>query len=124
MMPSACSALPLLPLTIVYTCWQASLHRLGSALEMSDGFWRALALHPAAKSGGANGGGLCNGGCGGGGEAGLKGILKHDNGGSKSAKRRCAAGEPGSDAPPPLAPRTKAYRRYHAKVVACYCLLL
>ena len=124
MMPFACSALPLLPLTIVYTCWQASLHRLGSALEMSDSFWRALALHPAAMGGGADGGALCNGGGGGGGGAGLKGILKHDNGGSNGAKRRCAAGEPGSDVPPPLAPRAKAYRRYHAKVVACYCLLL
>ena len=108
---------------------QASLHRLGSALDMSDAFWRALALHPAAKGiGGVDGGALCGGGglCdggGGGGEAGLKGILKHDNGGSNGTKRKCAASEPGSDVPPPIAPRAKAYRRYHAKVVVRCCLL-
>jgi hypothetical protein len=107
--PSACSALPLLPLTTVCTCRQASLHRLGSALEMADAFWRALALHPAAKGVGADGGGLCNGG--GGSEAGLKGILKHDNGGSNGGKRRCAAAELGSGALPPITPRAKAYRR-------------
>ena len=95
---------------------------------MSDCFWRALALHPAAKGGGADRGAVCDGdGAGGGGGAGsLKGILKHTNGGGSGAKRRCAAGEPGSDAPPPIAPRAKAYRRYRGRgsLLLCYVCTL
>lgn len=87
---------------------QARLSQLASFLDMSGDFWKALVTHPSFAP---DAGGLCNGGlCNVGGGRSPKGILKHNcSSKRKSGSVGCSA--EAIAAPPPLAPRAKAYRK-------------